>query len=97
MDFTQFDFEKFKSLCNEGNSGYLDLRNGDVYRGFIKYLEDNDIAYENELGDTVWFDFDYCGVRGTYIYSHTAEIYTFEDFIPALPFNTTDVLDFLEV
>lgn len=97
MDFTQFDFEKFKNLCNEGNSGYLDLRNGDVYRGFIKYLEDNDIAYEDGLCYIVWFDSDDCKVRGTYTYGSTAEIYTFEDFIPALPFNTTDVLDFLEV
>lgn len=97
MDFTQFDFEKFKNLCNDGNSGYLDLSNGDVYRGFIKYLEDNGIAYEGELCLMAWFDFDFWGVRATYAVSSTAEIYTFEDFIPALPFNTTDVLDFLEV
>ena len=69
------------------------IHNNDV----VNYLEDNDIAYEDGLCYIVWFDSGDCKVRGTYTYGSTAEIYTFEDFIPALPFNTTDVLDFLEV
>lgn len=91
MDFTQFDFEEFKRLCNENNRGYLNVYDCDDYSKFIKYLDDNNIAYTDGLDPMVWFDLNYCEVCGTEEVDGSAvKIYTLGDFTPAPSLDTFD-------
>ena len=92
-----FDFEKFKELCNgyDGANGMLDLRNKRDRRAFTDYMLNNGVKY-TYYGETD--PFVYVGNPGGCVYgcdgSFARRTYTVQDFL--LPeINTDDILEFL--
>ena len=101
MDFTQFDFEKFERLCNENTNGLLYLRDKDSYAVLERYINETGIKCSHfvRMGSYIWYyrgiqevcDYDSVEIKDNDI------IYKIEDFLLAVPFNTKDILGFLEV
>ena len=99
----EFEFNKFMELCDRGTNGFLDLRDNNNRNEFMKYVNENNIecsGYVNLGAPLVWFN-DGGGeeVRGADVdLREGIKIYPFEDFLQdSVPFNTGDILGFLEV